>query len=403
MKNWMFIFFLLFYFVGNLCAEEKQYEIDVETTLNVRAAPDANAEVLYTLSDGTIVSPILIENGWAEIIKNGQKGYISTKFIRELYSDKGHLVSSEKWNFKKWFSNLVSLKVCYGIIVVLIILNWFFSVAVPRNELLGIRCSLFLALLVMIILCYFGQRMEDLVNHNWTGGWLNGYFLAFVNAVVLGSSVVQLYNSYIGCTAAAARKAIEDSDVQFCDLNIKFFFWFLPLAPIPFLILLIVIHFRVLPYWVTGVVGVALLVYMAGVFIKNAIRNYRLIWPHYWIATFITFSGIATMVSIVIMIYVSILMLLLGVLVSGFVMGLLKTAPGTVAEYMSESPSSETGERQMEEERNEGEISWDKEWIEKNGRPDARIVEVESDGTVRDSDGERWRVDDAFGKRYKKV
>ena len=83
----------------------------------------------------------------------------------------------------------------------------------------------------------------------------------------------------------------------------------------------------------TGVVGVALLVYMAGVFIKNAIRNYRLIWPHYWIATFITFSGIATMVSIVIMIYVSILMLLLGVLVSGFVMGLLKTAPGTVAEY----------------------------------------------------------------------
>ena len=57
----------------------------------------------------------------------------------------------------------------------------------------------------------------------------------------------------------------------------------------------------------------------------------------------------------------------------------------------------------MEEERNEGEISWDKEWIEKNGRPDARIVEVESDGTVRDSDGERWRVDDAFGKRYKKV
>ena len=343
-----------------------------------------------------------MENGWAEIVKDGQKGYISTKFIRELSPNKNHVISSSKeWNFKKWFSNLIPLKVCYGIIIVLIILNWIFSVGVPRSDWLEIRCSLFLALLAMIILCFLGQNMANLVNHEWTGGWLNGYFFAFINAVVLGSSVVQLYNSYIGCTAAAAKKAIENSDVQFCDLNIKFFFWFLPLAPIPFLVLLIVMHFRILPYWIEVVIGVALLVYIAGVFIKNAIRNYRLIWPHYWIATFITFSGIATMVSIVIMIYVSILMLILGVLVSGLFMGALRSAPKALGEFMSESPTTSDFEpHHTLEESQDASLSWDGEFIEKKDRPNARVVDVDKDGTITDSDGEKWR-DTGFGKYEK--
>lgn len=225
MKQSAFILLFLFCFLSIGLAQEKQYEVDVKTALNAREFP--NAKVLFTIPNGTIVVPINIEDGWAKVTMNGQTGYISEKYIREIVVQEQETAEvKEEWRFRRWFGNIISLKLCYTAIIILLILNWCFTIAIPRNERLGTRCGLYIALLCVILLTYFGHDMGNLVNHRWTGGWLNGYFLAFVNAIVLSASVVQLYNSFVGCSAAAAKKAIEGTDIKFKQLNIDFFFGF---------------------------------------------------------------------------------------------------------------------------------------------------------------------------------
>lgn len=389
MKNVIFIILFLFSFLNIVHAQESQYEVDVETTLNARAEPNSNAQVLFTIPNGTVVVPTSVENGWAKVTVDGQTGYISTKFIRQI-DNKGNESNKveEPWSFRKWFESIVSLKFCYILIIILLIVNWVFTVAVPRNEYLEARCWSFIAMLCIMLLTYFGQDMKDLVNHYWTGGWLDGYFLAFLNSIVLSASVVQLYNSFVGCSCAAAKKAIEGTDVKFRQLSIDFYFWFFPLAVLCFLAVMLCADYLSNP-WDT-IVSAVIILTLIYFLIKKTIVNYKLMWPHYWIATFIPLAGFATLICIILMIYVSIVMLLLGIVVCAFFMGALRAAPEAIGKAMTAETTPEEDEKRIHEEQSQvGHIAFDEPYIIDGNGERKRITKVDGDD-IHTDDGGIW-------------
>ena len=378
MKRLVFLLvFMALSFSGIIQAKESTYEVNVGTFLNVRERPEAGSPVVFTLQDGAEVTPLSIENGWAKIEIDGKTGYASMDFLNKIEVQK--IRSGSKQDFKSWFKNLISLKACFIIFIVLVILNWLFTIGIDRSELLGARCGLFIAMLGMIFLMYFGQDMKNLVNPDWTGGCLGGYFRAVLNAFILGGSIVQMYNSYVGSTCAAAKKAIGDTDLKFKDLNIDFFLWFIPLTAVVVFLGLVFI-----PLMIATPV-------MACIFIWKMYKNYKLLWPHFWTATFITFAGIATMACILLTFYTSILMMLLGIAVGGFAVGVLSSAPQAVGKALD--PSSDTTDSSDTTEKTEidsGRISWDGERINFEDGTSRQITDVRNDGTIRDNHGDIW-------------
>ena len=57
------------------------YEVKVSKNLNVRKLPSADATVVGSLANGTLVEVISIDDSWAEINYKNQKAYISAKYI----------------------------------------------------------------------------------------------------------------------------------------------------------------------------------------------------------------------------------------------------------------------------------------------------------------------------------
>ena len=362
-------------FSGIIQAKESSYEVNVATFLNVREQPESGSPVLFTLQNGEKVTPLSIENGWAKIEIDGKTGYASMDFLNEIDVHKTR--SGSKQGFKAWLQNLISLKACFIIFIVLIILNWIFTISIDRSELLGARCGLFIAMLGMTFLMYFGLDMKNLVDPDWTGGCMRGYFRAILNAFILGGSIVQMYNSYIGSVCAAANRSIGVSDVKFKDLNIDFFLWFIPLTAV-----VIFIGLVFLPLLIATPV-------MAGIFIWKMYKNYKLLWPDFWTATFITFAGIATMACMLLTFYTSILMMLLGIVVGGFAISALSSAPKTLGKAID--TSSDTAEKETpSQEMDAGRISWDGERINLGDGTSRLITDVRNDGKVRDDQGNVW-------------
>lgn len=127
--------------------------------------------------------------------------------------------------------------------------------------------------------------------------------------------------------------------------------------------------------------------------------------PHYWIATFIPLSGLTAMICIVLMIYVSILMLLLGIVVCALCMGAIRSAPEVLEKAISEDTNSKNDEwekrmqEQQEQQSKEGNLSWDNNDIVNERGEHKRITKVDND-TVYTEDGGKWR--EGFGG-FKKI
>ena len=52
-----------------------------ETRLNVRSAAESNASVVGQLAKGALVEVISAENGWAKVKVNGKDGYVSSAYL----------------------------------------------------------------------------------------------------------------------------------------------------------------------------------------------------------------------------------------------------------------------------------------------------------------------------------
>ena len=61
--------------------EEKEIATVNGNSVNFRSGPSVEAEVIAKLDDGTEIELIATENGWCEIIFDGQTGYISADYV----------------------------------------------------------------------------------------------------------------------------------------------------------------------------------------------------------------------------------------------------------------------------------------------------------------------------------
>ena len=65
----------------NLPEEEKVYATVNGDSVNFRSGPSVEAEVLAKLGEGTEIELIATEEGWCEVIFDGQTGYISADYV----------------------------------------------------------------------------------------------------------------------------------------------------------------------------------------------------------------------------------------------------------------------------------------------------------------------------------
>lgn len=62
------------------------YEVSVSNRLNVREKPNADAKVLGTLPNGTLVEVLSIKDNWATIAYANTNAYVASKFLKLKYS-----------------------------------------------------------------------------------------------------------------------------------------------------------------------------------------------------------------------------------------------------------------------------------------------------------------------------
>lgn len=80
----LFLVLILFFVTESIVYSAEKYEVSVESSLNIRSAPNAKATVLGTLSDGDSIDVISIKGGWAKFSHNGQNAYINSSYITKI-------------------------------------------------------------------------------------------------------------------------------------------------------------------------------------------------------------------------------------------------------------------------------------------------------------------------------
>ena len=58
------------------------YEVAVNTSLTLRSAPTSKASQIGSIKNGELVEVISYTDGWAEVIYNGQNGYVSARYLK---------------------------------------------------------------------------------------------------------------------------------------------------------------------------------------------------------------------------------------------------------------------------------------------------------------------------------
>ena len=55
--------------------------MNVSSELNVRSHPSTESRVIGKLQNKTFVEAIRLDNGWAEVEINGEKGFVNSKYL----------------------------------------------------------------------------------------------------------------------------------------------------------------------------------------------------------------------------------------------------------------------------------------------------------------------------------
>lgn len=82
MRTIFFIFFVWCCAVFPSLAQER-YEVDVDSYLNIRSAPDTSAPVVGTISRGGTLEVYEIKDGWAKVKLDDSVAYVSADYLRK--------------------------------------------------------------------------------------------------------------------------------------------------------------------------------------------------------------------------------------------------------------------------------------------------------------------------------
>ena len=371
------------------------YKVNVSDRLNVRESPSKSAPVISVLFDGDIINSttetLELQNNdgveWATIqLSDGRKGYVAAEYLTSYEPKKPVKNQQTSWaqRFLDWFENLISLKWCFIIIIVLAVCNYSIS---RKNDdeyedfFYVIKPLFYILMNLMLVLTYFSHGLEDLVDHHWTGGWLDGYVMVFVNAVLLGVVMLVEHRCFVDMSWSLAHKFVPKE--KWRKFKPARLFWILPLLIVGFFTMLY------LP-----IVALAL----AGWGLYYIVRQMLLFHPRYDIALIVFFFSIFSCISCAVLIYTFFWSLVLGFLAICF----LSAAPQATSKTIAQAASGSSDETPVEDETEyikqyndsrEGELSWNGDRIYKKDGTSTRITSVNEDGTVNTSDGGRHEVD----------
>lgn len=81
----LLMYFIMFGITSTLFAQDI-YEVSVSNSLNVRILPNAESKKIGTLTNGTLVEVISINDKWANIVYANTNAYVVSKYLKLKYS-----------------------------------------------------------------------------------------------------------------------------------------------------------------------------------------------------------------------------------------------------------------------------------------------------------------------------
>lgn len=387
MKN--ILLFWLLAFCGTLLYAS-DYQVNVATELNVRDAASSTGVILGKLPNGSILHDVtLVADGqWAEISFNGGTGYVKSDYLKPYQAEQ--VVGRKNADD----AHFLSLKTCFIVILILAALSFCVGTAYPMGEMAGARCLFYIAMCGMIIGTFLLYDFGDVVNPRWTGGWLNGYFWAFINSLLLALMVIQTYRLYVETAFGFARQHLDEAEV-YSKVNIHFFVWIAPLGAICVLVsLLLCAAFP--PILLICLIPVILL-------IRKIVQNVRALKPHYFLAFWIMVLGFIATFTIGILVYTAFKMLVLGILACIMAFGAIKALPSVLGAAVNDALKSSPEPAQDSYDTPTAESTSGSfqegifgNYIKDGDGKEHRITGAEHrsfDDVVKTEDGERWTVD----------
>lgn len=334
------VFIALVCLMAALTIHAERYVVTANSFLNVRSAAEKSAPAIGKVYSGDTLDIKSVEGEWASITYKGTDGYVSSNYIKPVREDNTSVQAE-----KKEESYLLT-KIAYGAIVCFSIACFAFKSIRreegPNDKDLKQTILYFTLLSLSLILSYFFCDIELVVNNQWTGGWLNGYFLAFINSCVMTLATAQVFRSYQTIAYDVARQFAGLDDEQLKKLHVNTYLFLAPFTVVCALLSVLFAPIIFIPI---------------AVFIFVTYKNYKLVKPNLWLPLVIMLLGFYTCFVMGVAILVFIKMLVFGVLAIVLFLGFMKALPSAVSEAVKESNRQEARSQQQESNQAEDEFT----------------------------------------------
>lgn len=353
--------------------------VNVKTSVNIRSGAGSSHPSVGKIPNGSTVDVLNSDKApWILIEYNGLRGYVFDKYI-DVKADAPASGKEElkEQGAKNAFGHTVPLKWCFIIILVLAFCNLCLTINSHSDVRLMPRLTWMVIFNGMLILTYFSHDTRLLVDNHWTGGWLNGYAMAFVNSLLMAFLLYVEYRVYHTVCYGIALTTMGEEQCE--NFHPKKIFWYTILVVIVTLALALLLP---LAFWIPGV--------MYLVFI---IKQIRLFHPQYHKALAVFLLSLLTLCVCAILMYTFIKMLVLGVLAIFFSLAFIKALPEAASETMKDYERmnrEEEAKRQNQNTNTEPQDDYDM-VIEKGGTF-GEDVKAKSGyfGTAVDEHGRKW-------------
>lgn len=365
------------------------YRVDVSSTLNARELPQENAKVIAQLKKSEVVDVIEITDGWAKINYDNRYLYISSKYIRKVESSP---IEQDKFSYNGNFLERIKVQIpdtqwmIYPILFLSVIL-WLLRIKRDDDYL---EDGLYITnLICFFLLCTLEIFYVIGVNGDTTFfcspdsvGWIWTIINFILFSLFVYNQILVLFDTFCD---------MRENMYSSIDLRWGIYAW-----PMLVICVIIGIFFPVMIGIGVGAFLICQLIQVILIF-TNIVPNAG--WGNsFMFLTIYILGSIST--AIVIALFLAILIIVLLACLVLKIVGNASTSSSSSSSYEEQAHREEQA-RFEEEERNSqrGSLSWDNEFIHDGNGRTTRITNVESDGTIRDSDGNRWEDNGLAGLR----
>lgn len=323
-----------------LSVHAERYVVTAKSFLNVRSAADKSAPAIGKVYRGDTLDIKSMDGEWASVTYNGADGYVSSNYIQKAGTDDTPV------QIEKEEKSYLLTKFVYGAIICLSLVCFAFKTTRkeegPNENDLKLTILFYTLLSISLVLSYFYCDIGMVVNNNWTGGWLDGYFLAFINSCVLAFAAAQVFRTYQTIAYDIASQFAGLNDEQLKKLHVNTYLFLVPFLFVCGILSALFIYAIFIPFVV---------------FIYVTYKNFKLVKPNLWLPLVIMFLGFYTCFVLGVAALIFIKMLLLGVLAICLFFCFMKALPSAVSESIKNMEREEASRQQDNTNQPEDEFS----------------------------------------------